>query len=88
MTVVSDEIAEEIARTLYSQLKTDPGLRLKLEEVCDLLARATHALGRVYICIDALDECLDKNKKPLLDDFKIYQLETTLFDCFSPGDLI
>jgi hypothetical protein len=67
MAVVSDQINEEIARTLYSQLKTNPVLRLKLEEVRDLLARATHALGRVYICIDALDECLDKNKKPLLD---------------------
>jgi ADP-heptose:LPS heptosyltransferase len=47
-------------------MKEDAGKALKLEEVCELFLKALGRFYKVYICIDALDECMDNHRKQLL----------------------
>ena len=68
--VVRGKVLENV-RTAFQKAKTEVGGRgLRLPDMVQMLKQAVAALPRVFICIDALDECLPKYLVELLGSLK------------------
>ena len=68
--VVRGEVLEHV-RTAFQKAKLELGGRgLRLPDMVQMLKRAIATLPQVFICIDALDECLPKNLLELLEQLK------------------
>ena len=46
------------------------GLGLRLTDMVDLLKKTITSLPRLFICIDALDECTQKHRRELIDSLR------------------
>ena len=58
--VVREKVLENV-RTAFQKVKTEVcGRGLRLPDIVQMLRQAGATLPRVFICIDALDECLPK----------------------------
>ena len=58
-------------KAAFQKAKRELGGRgLRLQEMVQMLKRAIATLPQVFICIDALDECLPKNLPELLESLK------------------
>jgi len=68
--LVRGEVLESV-QSAFQKAKTEVGGRgLRLPDMVRMLKRAIAALPQVFICIDALDECLPKNLLELLGSIK------------------
>lgn len=58
----------EINNIIHSLCKRQKNMRteLTLDETCQFLAQAMSYFAKVYLCIDALDECRDGHRRVLL----------------------
>jgi len=64
-------------RTAFQKSKRELGGRgLRLPDIVRMLKRAIATLQRVFICIDALDECLPKNLPELLESLEVILQES------------
>lgn len=61
---LSSEIPEEITKR-YSNRDKKEKITLELKEVCGFLSNIFQSFRRSYICIDAIDECIDDCRKTL-----------------------
>ena len=61
----------EHTRKAFQKAKKEFGGRcLQLPRMVDALKKTITSLPRVYICIDALDECTPKHRRELLDSLR------------------
>jgi len=68
--IVRSEVLEDV-REAFQKAKTEVGGRgLRLPDMVQMLRQAVATLPQVFICIDALDECLPKNLRELLVSLK------------------
>ena len=68
--VVREKVLENV-RTAFQKVKTEVcGRGLRLPDIVQMLKQAGATLPRVFICIDALDECLPKYLLELLGSLK------------------
>lgn len=67
LTIISPSARAEIIQELQGQYQM--GRSLQLEEMIELLSRTLQDFSKVYVCIDALDECMDECRKQLLFSF-------------------
>jgi len=64
--VVRGKVLEHV-RKAFQKAKSEVGGRgLRLPDMVQMVKQAVAALPRVFICIDALDECLPKNLLELI----------------------
>jgi len=68
--LVRGEVLEDV-QSAFQKAKTEVGGRgLRLPDVVRMLKQAIAALPQVFICIDALDECIPKHLLELLGSLK------------------
>jgi len=68
--LVRGEVLEDV-RSAFQKAKKEVGGRgLRLPDVVQMLKQAIAALPQVFICIDALDECIPKHLLELLGSLK------------------
>jgi len=79
--VVRGEVLEHVQEAFKKAKKEVGGRGLRLPDMVQMLKQAVTALPRVFICIDALDECIPQHLLGLL-----MSLEDTLHE--SPGTRI
>ena len=73
-------------RTVFRKSKGELGGRsLRLPDMVRMLKRAIATLPQVFICIDALDECLPKNLLELLESLKDILQESPRTRIFATG---
>ena len=64
--VVRGEVSEDV-RNVFKKAKKEVGGRgLRLPDMVQMLKHALATLPQVFVCIDALDECLPKHLLELL----------------------
>jgi len=68
--VVRGEVLENVQRVFEKARKEVGGRGLRLPDMVQMLKQAVATLPRVFICIDALDECLPKYQLELLGSLK------------------
>jgi len=101
--VVRGKVVEQV-QTAFQKAKDEGGGRgLRLPDMVRMLTRAIATLPRVFICIDALDECLPKYQLELLGSLKgileelpsmrIFvtgrpQVETEISRCFATSVIV
>jgi hypothetical protein len=61
----SDHLPDGVVDSLKQKRRKNNG-GLSLEESCQFLESTFQSFSRFYICIDALDECLDEHRKAFL----------------------
>ena len=64
------EVLEHVGKTFQKAKKEIGGRGLRLPDIVRMLKHAVAALPKVFICIDALDECLPENLLELLRSMK------------------
>ena len=62
-----DGISEEIGEAFRNAKGEFGGRGLLLPHMVDILKEAIASLSRLFICIDALDECIPKHRRDLLE---------------------
>ena len=68
--VVRDEVLEHV-QAAFQEARTEVGGRSpRLLDMVEMLKQAVVTLPRVFICIDALDECLSKHLLELLESMR------------------
>jgi len=60
-------IPEHIRRAFHRAKKEFGGRSLLLPDMVEILKKTITSLRRVFICVDALDECTPKRRRELLD---------------------
>ena len=61
----------EYIREAFQEAKREFGGRgLRVPDIVEILKKAITSLSRVFICIDALDECTAKNRRELLESLR------------------
>jgi len=68
--VVRGEVLEHVQKAFQKAKKEVGGRGLRLPDMVQMLKQAIATLPRVFICIDALDECLPKHLLGLLESLK------------------
>ena len=69
--LASTEGIPEYIREAFEKAKTEFGGRgLRLPDIVETLKRAITSLPRIFICVDALDECAAKHRRELLDSLR------------------
>ena len=68
--VVRGEVLEHVQKAFQKAKKEVGGRGLRLPDMVQMLKQAVVTLPRVFICIDALDECLPKHLLELLVSLK------------------
>jgi len=68
--IVRGEVLENVQSAFQKAKKEVGGRGLRLQDIVQMLKQAVTALPRVFICIDALDECLPKHLLELLKSLK------------------
>ena len=68
--VVRGEVLEQVQKAFQKAKKEVGGRGLRLPDMVQMLKQAVATLPRVFICIDALDECLPKHMLELLASLK------------------
>jgi len=63
-------IPEHIRRAFHRAKREFGGRSLLLPDMIEILKETITSLLRVYICIDALDECTAKHRRGLLDSLR------------------
>ena len=64
-----EKIPDEIRETFQDYKKVIGGRGLRVPEIVEMLQAVT-SLRRTYICIDALDECVERHRPEVLDSLK------------------
>ena len=64
------EIPDHIRRAFQKAKREFGGRGLLLPDVVDMLKKEITLLLRVYICIDALDECTPKHRRELIESLR------------------
>jgi len=64
--LVTGEVLEHVQKAFQKAKKEVGGRGLRLQDIVQMLKQAVAALPRVFICIDALDECLPKHLLEIL----------------------
>ena len=61
----------EYMREAFREAKKDfGGRRLRVPDMVEILKKSIASLPRVFICIDALDECTAKHRRELLESLR------------------
>ena len=68
--LVRGEVLEHVQKAFQKAKKEVGGRGLRLPDMVQMLKQAVATLPRVFICIDALDECLPKHLLELLASLK------------------
>ena len=68
--VVRGEVLEQVQKAFQKAKKEVGGRGLRLPDMVQMLKQAVATLPRVFICIDALDECLPQHLLELLMSLK------------------
>jgi len=68
--VVRDEVLEQVQSAFQMAKNEVGGRRPRLPNIVQMLKQAIARLPRVFICIDALDECLPKHLLELLESLR------------------
>ena len=68
--VVRDEVLEDVRKEFQKAKKEVGGRGLRLPDMVQMLKHALAKLPQVFICIDALDECLPKHLLEILGSLK------------------
>jgi len=68
--LVRGEVLEHVQKAFQKAKKEVGGRGLRLPDMVQMLKQAVATLPKVFICIDALDECLPKNLLELLGSIK------------------
>lgn len=68
--VVRDEVLEQVQSAFQMAKNEVGGRRPRLPDIVQMLKQAIARLPRVFICIDALDECLPKHLLELLESLR------------------
>jgi len=68
--LIRETIVENVRRAFQKAKKEVGGRGLRLPDIIQMLKQALTTLPRVFICIDALDECLHKHLLDLLVSLK------------------
>jgi len=63
-------IPEHIREAFQKAKKEFGGRSLLLPGMVDILKKTIESLPRLYICIDALDECIPKHRRDLLESLR------------------
>ena len=63
-------IPEDTQEAFRKAKKDLGGLGLRLTDMVDLLKKTITSLPRLFICIDALDECTQKHRRELIDSLR------------------
>jgi len=64
-----EKIPDEISRTFQEHKKVIGGRGLRVPEIVKMLQTVT-SLQPTFICIDALDECVEKHRPEILDSLR------------------
>ena len=64
-----EKIPDEIRETFQDYKKVIGGRGLRVPEIVEMLQTVT-SLRRTFICIDALDECMERHRPEVLDSLK------------------
>jgi len=64
-----DRIQEQI-REIFQKAKTELGRGPLLPDMINILKKTITSLPRLFICIDALDECVPKHRRSLLESLR------------------
>ena len=83
--VVRGEVLEHVQKAFQKAKKEVGGRGLRLPDMVQMLKQAVTALPRVFICIDALDECLPKHLLELLVSLKDILNESPTVRIFLTG---
>ena len=83
--VVRGEVLEGVQMAFEKAKKEVGGRGLRLPEIVQMLKQSITALPHVFICIDALDECLPKHLKELLVSLKEIRQESQRTRIFFTG---
>jgi len=83
--VVRGEVLEDVQKA-FQKAKNEVGGRvLRLPDMVQMLKEVVVALPRVFICIDALDECLPKHLLELLGSLKVILQKSPRMRIFVTG---
>ena len=84
--LVAGEERLEHMRTVFQKTKKEHGGRgLRLPDMVQMVKRVVATLPQVFICIDALDECLPKHQLELLRSLKDILEESPKMRIFVTG---
>ena len=64
-----ERIPDEISRTFQDHKKVIGGMELQVPEIVQMLQDAT-LLQPTFICVDAVDECVDRHRPEVLDSLR------------------
>jgi len=64
-----EKIPDEIRETFQEYKKVIGGRGLRVPEILEMLQTVT-SLRRTFICVDALDECVERHRPEVLDSLK------------------
>ena len=64
-----EKVPDEISRMFQDQKKVIGGRKLLVPEIVKLLQTVT-PFRRTFICVDALDECVEKHRPEILDSLR------------------
>jgi len=64
------EIPEQIREAFQNAKKEFGGRGLLLPSMVDILKKTIASLRRLFICIDALDECIPKDRRDLMESVR------------------
>ena len=64
-----EKIPDEIKETFQDYKKAIGGRGLRVAEIVEMLQTVT-SLRRTFICVDALDECVERHRPEVLDSLK------------------
>ena len=83
--VVRNEVLEGVQSAFKKAKKEVGGRGLRLPDIVQMLKQAVATLPKVFICIDALDECLPKHLLELLTSLKDILEESPRMRIFVTG---
>ena len=83
--VVRGKVLEHVQRAFQKAKKEVGGRGLRLPDIAQMLKQAVATLPRVFICIDALDECPPKHLPELLKSMKDVLEQSPRMRIFATG---
>ena len=83
--VVREEVLEDVKERFQKAKKEVGGRGLRLPDMVQMLKQAVATLPQVFICIDALDECLPRHLLELLGSMKDILRESPRMQIFVTG---
>ena len=83
--IVRGEVLEHVQKAFQKAKKEVGGRGLRLLDIVQMLKQAVTTLPRVFICIDALDECLPKHLLELLKSLEDILRESPRVRVFLTG---